>query len=191
MITDSFDSKTEPVISPSSFYREQKYLCDVCIIVFSKVIYDHILENFPCETVAEINACNGSRPICLFTYHGRKIAFYLSLVGSSAAANDLIEANWFTGARKFIMFGSAGSLNQKATAGKYVVPVAAYRDEGMSYHYAPPSDYIRIPGADVVSEIFDSRNIPYVKGRVWTTDAFYRETKGQVKKTPKRRLSRR
>ena len=74
------------------------------------------------------------------------------------------------------MFGSAGTLDSKRTAGKYVVPSKAYRGEGMSFYYAAPSDYIKISGADIVAECFEEAGIPYVTGPVWTTDAFYRET---------------
>ncbi len=185
MITDSFDPISEQIITPASFYGEQKHLCQVCIVTFSKVIYENVLTSFPCELVAQINACNGSSPIYLFPYKDRNIAFYLSHTGSSAAATDVIEANWFTGAEKFIMFGSAGSLNQKETQGKYVIPTAAYRDEGMSYHYAPPADYIEIPGAETVAAVFDELSVPYVKGRVWTTDAFYRETRRNLEQRQK------
>ena len=85
-----------------------------------------------------------------------------------------------TGATKFVMFGSAGNLNREATAGKFVVPAEAYRDEGMSYHYAPPADYIGIPGSETVGRVVEELKMPYVRGRVWTTDALYRETKNQV-----------
>ena len=182
MITDSYDNQTEPIVSLRSFYGEQKHLCDICIVIFSKVIFDHVLESFPCEKMAEIGACNGAVPIYALTNHDKKIAFYLSGVGSTAAATDVIETNWLTGATRFIMFGSAGSLNQRATQGKYVIPTEAYRDEGMSYHYAEPADYIRITEADTVAAMFDDLKVPYVKGRVWTTDALYRETRGLMEK---------
>lgn len=182
MITDSFDCKTKPIISPADFYGEQKHLCDVCIITFSKVIFENVMNTFPCELVAEITACNGNTPIYTFIYREKRIAFYLTGIGATAAATDLIEANWFTGATKFILFGSAGSLNQKATEGRYVVPTAAYRDEGMSYHYAAPADYIEVPGAKTVAQIFDDLKIPYVMGKAWTTDAIYRETRGLMEK---------
>ena len=182
MITDSFDIKTEPIVTPGAFNGEQKHICDICIVLFSKVIYENVLSTYPCETVAVLEACNGDKPIYVFTHRGKKLAFYLSSIGSTAAATEAIMANWLTGATKFIMFGSAGSLNQRATEGKYVVPTEAYRDEGMSYHYAPPADYIEIPGADKVAEVFDALHVPYVRGRVWTTDAIYRETRGQMKK---------
>jgi uridine phosphorylase len=48
---------------------------------------------------------------------------------------------WLIGAKQFIMFGSAGSLNEEKTKGKFVIPTEAYRDEGMSYHYAPAKDH--------------------------------------------------
>lgn len=180
MITDSFDIRTPAIISPADAYGEQRHICDICIVIFSKVIYENMVDGFECETVAEIRACNGSRPIHAFVHGGRRIAFYLSTVGSTAAATDVIETNWLTGATKFVMFGSAGALNRSATEGKYVVPTAAYRDEGMSYHYAAPTDYIEVPGAERVAEIFDELKVPYVKGKAWTTDAFYRETRAQM-----------
>lgn len=44
------------------------------------------------------------------------------------------------------------------------------------YHYASPSDYIRIRNADVVAACMKENRIPYVLGKTWTTDGFYRET---------------
>ncbi len=129
--------------------------------------------------VGVLRCVNGSRPILLFEHEGRTIATTLCLVGSTGAGNDVVELNWLTGATKFIMFGSAGSLNRAATEGRYVVPTEAYRDEGMSYHYAPPSDYIAIGTASQTETLFKELDLPYVAGRVWTTDAFYRETRYQ------------
>ena len=38
MITDSFDDKTQPIVSLSDFYGEQKHIVDVCVITFSRQI---------------------------------------------------------------------------------------------------------------------------------------------------------
>lgn len=180
MITHSFDPDSPAIISPRNFYGEARQLCDVCIITFSHVIFSHVLETFPNEQVAEIHACNGITPIYLLTINNRKIGFYLSHIGAAGAGTDVIECNHMTGATKFVMFGSAGNLNKEMTAGKYVVPSEAYRDEGMSYHYAAPADYIEVPGSALVSQVFEELKVPYVKGRAWTTDALYRETKNQT-----------
>lgn len=182
MITDDFDIKTEPIISPNAFYGEQKQICDVCIILFSKVIFENILHSYSCKQVAELNACNGDVPIYVFEFRGKKIAFYLSAIGSAVAATYVTEIQHLIGVQKFVMFGSAGSLNYTETAGKFVVPTAVYRGEGMSYYYAAPANYIDVTGAETVSRLFDAWKVPYVKGKVWTTDAFYRETRGMMQK---------
>lgn len=182
MITDSFDINSEPIVSPKSFYGEQKQICDICIVTFSKEIFENVYKENNCTKISEIGACNGNIPIYSFMHKGKQVAFYLSSIGSVLAGQCVIETNWLVGANKFVMFGSAGSLDTQATTGKYVIPTEAYRDEGMSYHYAVPEDYIEIECANEVADIFTALNIPYVKGRVWTTDAMCRETQNLFQK---------
>ena len=177
MITDSFDNKSKAIISPASFLGEKKHLCDVAVPTFSFEIYEMALKLYPNEQVASLDSANGARPIHLLNVNGKRIVFYLTPIGSSLAGNSIIEVNWMTGAEKFVFFGSAGSLDKEATQGKYIVPTAAYRDEGLSYHYAPAADYIALKNADKVAEEFGRLKLPYVKGKIWTTDGFYRETR--------------
>ena len=63
-----------------------------------------------------------------------------------------------------------------------MVPTEAYRDEGTSYHYAPASDYITVKNSEKVAEFMELAGLPYVKGKTWTTDAVYRETRGNFDK---------
>ncbi len=67
-------------------------------------------------------------------------------------------------------------------AGKIIVPTAAYRDEGLSYHYAEASDYIEIKNAAAVADFMCRTGIPHVTGKTWTTDAIYRETQNNMQK---------
>lgn len=180
MITDLFDPTDEPIITPAAFYGEQRHLCDVCLVLFSAVIHEELLRRSPCTPAAQIGACNGNIPIYTFLLDGRQAAFYLSPIGSTTASTGVIETNWLTGATRFVMFGSAGTLDREKTAGRYVVPTAAYRGEGMSYHFAAPADYIDVPGAQTVCRVFDALGAPYVTGRAFTTDAIYRETRRQI-----------
>ena len=180
MIIHSFEPDAPGIVSLEPFYGPRGNLCNRCIVTFSRKILDKVLSGHDCRQIAEIGACNGNVPIYALEYEGRTIAFYLSGIGSTLSATDVIEANWLTGAAKFVMFGSAGSLNGAATEGKYVIPEAAYRDEGMSYHYAAPADYIAVPGAEKVAEVFSALGVPFVRGRAWTTDAVYRETRNQM-----------
>lgn len=182
MIIDSYDVNSEPIVKLENFYGEKKYLVKKCILIFSKVIYEHMLENFQCRQIAEVNACNGNIPVWSFEYQGEIIAFYLTPIGSTLAAGTLAEVNHLTGASSFIMFGSCGSLQKEVTDGKFIIPTQAYRGEGLSYYFAKPQDYIKIRNADKLTQIFSELKLPYVQGKVWTTDCMLRETVNLVNK---------
>jgi uridine phosphorylase len=109
----------------------------------------------------------------------RQVAVFRSGMGAPFAA-AMVEELIARGARNIIVFGSCGVLDERLAAGHYIVPTEAYRDEGTSYHYAAPADYIRIRNADKVAEVLSDRNIPFVKSRIWTTDGLYRETRGNT-----------
>ena len=189
MITDCYDIQSEPLLSLRDFYGEPGHKVEKCLILFSKHIHQHLLVNFDCEPIGTLNSCNGSKTIYQFCHEGENIGFYLTDLGSALAGSLCYEASWVTGAKKFIMFGSCGSLDREKTTGKFILPTESYRGEGCSYYYAPPADYIHIANSDRMKEIFESLNIPHVQGRVWTTDSMIRETRGLVAK--KRGLHRR
>ena len=180
MITESYHAEREALFSPGAFLGERKSICDVAITTFSCEIVRAVLDRFAHTKVAQTGSANGHRPIYLLDINGKSIVIYMSSIGSCLAGTDIIEAQWQTGFRKLIIFGSAGALDSEATNGKYVIPTQAYRDEGLSYHYAPPADYIDIKNSDKLAEIFRELRLPFVQGRVWTTDAVYRETKTAI-----------
>lgn len=182
MIIDSFDDTTEAIISPESFYGTVDKICDVCIVTFSNVVINNILKTFCCEKIADMGSVNGSIPFYKLNYKGKDIAFYMTMISSTGAGTCVEEARHLIGASKYIMFGSCGCLDEKIAAGKAIIPTAAYRDEGFSYHYAPAADYISIKNAEIVAAAFDDMGIPYVKGKTWTTDGIYRETKANMDK---------
>lgn len=182
MIIDCYDIETEPMISLGDFYGEPKHLVDVCLIIYSWEIYEHLLNTHKCEKIGEMSLCNGIVPIYKMNYKGKDVAFYLTSIGSAVASCMCYEASWATGAKKFIMFGSCGSLDREKTTSKFIVPTESYRGEGCSYYYAPPADYIEIKNAQKLATIFEELAVPYVLGRNWTTDSMIRETKGLVAK---------
>src|SRR5204863_379738 len=84
--------------------------------------------------------------------------------------------------RRFIACGGAGALDPELTLGHIIVPTSAIRDEGTSYHYLHPDAEAR-PSPEavaVIERVLVERELPYRTGRVWTTDAFFRETPGKV-----------
>ena len=182
MVIHDYDITTEPIVRMESFYGEKKRLVNKCLILFSRVIHDRLLSAFDCRVIAEISACNGATKVYAFPYGGEEIAFYLSGIGSAVASGTCYDAHWLTGAEKFIMFGSCGSLDKEKTRGKYIIPSECYRGDGCSYYYAPPSDYLPVKNARKLVSIFEEIGAPYVCGRTWTTDSMIRETALLVQK---------
>lgn len=174
MIIDSFDNKSEAKINPK--LNENAYEVDVCILTFSKVIEEFILNNYKCEKIGEIKDAADIRNIYLIKYKGKKIAFYKTFVGAPSCVGSIETSTSQIKTDKYILFGGAGCLNKEIAHGKVMIPTEAYRDEGTSYHYVEPSDYINIKNSDIVADFMAKNQIPYVKGKTWTTDAFYRET---------------
>lgn len=99
MITDAFD-KSEVLFGPKDFYGEKKNLCDKCVIIFSEVIFEYMLETYEHEQAGIIRCCNGVTAVYVFEIDEMKIAGYLSHIGSALAGSDVIDANWLTGADK-------------------------------------------------------------------------------------------
>jgi len=122
-------------------------------------------------------------PVHELEYGGGRVALVQSIAGAPWAAGHIEELAAF-GYRKFIACGGCGVLEKDIAVGHLVIPVAAVRDEGTSYHYAAPSREIEMDGraARVIEGALLGRKVPYIKGKTWTTDAFFRETPARVRR---------
>lgn len=176
-IIDSYDIDREATINLCDVYPKSQHTLDACIINFSYKIMDALIEDGLIELLdgEAIRSVACTYPI--YVCKGTNIGIIKTTIGAPIAAGLIEEIGHIFSCNKFIMFGSCGGLDKDIPANKLIVPTHAYRDEGMSYHYAPPSDYIEIKNHEKVSEILTKLNIEHIKGRTWTTDAFYRETR--------------
>jgi uridine phosphorylase len=93
------------------------------------------------------------------------------------------EQLFVSGARIVLGLTSAGRVAPTLPLPHVVVADEAIRDEGTSYHYVAPSRSIRAPErlADALLAALASFPLPVAKGRLWTTDAPYRETHVQLR----------
>lgn len=174
MITDSFDNQSKAIINPH--INENAPQVDACILTFSHVIEEFVFTNYNCSQIASFSFATGSTPIYRIDYKGKTFALYKTYVGAPACVGTVEDTLSEIKTDKYIVFGSAGCLNKEIAHGKVMIPTEAYRDEGTSYHYAPASDYITVKNADIVASFMKENKIPYVTGKTWTTDSYYRET---------------
>ncbi len=181
-IIHSFDPNKKAIINPEDMLERTDKTVDIAIATFSHKIIEVLIKNTEVEIIGESVSVNGTQPFYKMKYKGKDIAFYMTLVGSSITAAMLEEAIVILGIKKLIVFGTCGVLNKDITSGKIIVPTEAYRDEGTSYHYVEPSDYIKLENSNQLASILDELNVSHVKGKIWTTDGIYRETKDNMKK---------
>lgn len=180
MITNSFDNQTSAIIEPKRKIGAPQV--DAMIITFSYIIEKYIIEHFNCTQIATLHSATGLTPVYQINYNGKKIGFYKTYIGAPCAVGLVEDVLSEVHTDKIIMFGGAGCLNKDIARGKIMIPIDAYRDEGTSYHYAPAADYIKIKNSKIVANFMKQANIPFVLGKTWTTDAIYRETKGNFEK---------
>lgn len=164
-------------INPTDVIKPIDNFPEVCVSTFSKQIIDKFAAFDHVEVIATLYTANGENPVYKIKYGGKEIAFYLSLV-SAPACVSCFEEIIAMGAKKFVFFGSCGVLDDSIVQHNLIVPTAAIRDEGTSYHYMAPSEEITpdIELTKLLIKCLDKCGYPYVSGKIWTTDAIYRET---------------
>jgi len=177
---DSFDDKTDPIISPNQLVNKIDGFPKVAVVAFSSHMITALQAQYQPVQIDEMVACVRI-PVYQIQYANKTIAVYCSTLGGPAASG-LMEEMYAKGCEKFVFFGSCGVLNHDIAEKSLTVPTAAYRDEGTSYHYMPPSDYVQIQTATKLAAIFTELKLKHVLGKTWTTDAFYRETRGNMAK---------
>jgi uridine phosphorylase len=94
------------------------------------------------------------------------------------------EQLWAAGAQLIVGITSAGRVSPTLSLPSIVLVDDAVRDEGTSLHYLAPSSNVVTPTPSVVDPLFRELSMvsPHVcRGRVSTTDAFYRETAEQLR----------
>jgi len=184
-IEKSFDDLSEEIIKPTAIYDRIEdnvnHLPEVAVVTFMPPI--DIIKNRPdVEIITEIRSSSSDvNPVYAVTHKNKRIAVYQTPVGGVGSVMRL-EMMIAWGVKKFVFFGSCGVLDRDIADGNFLIPTAAYRDEGTSYHYMPASDYIEVKTANKLSAIMTELKLPHVKGKTWTTDAIFRETRNNMLK---------
>ncbi len=154
-----------------------------CVITFFKEVVDSLVAEGKLTQRTELVSEDGIIPVYEMAWRDNRLAVVHAHVGGPQAAAMLEELSAL-GCRTFLACGGAGVLQRDIAVGHLVVPNAAIRDEGASYHYLPPSREVALD-PEVVRSICDTLGeigVPYLAGKTWTTDAFYRETPARVER---------
>jgi uridine phosphorylase len=177
-----FDPTLKAIIEPD----EQVSSLDVpqhCVITFFKEVLDQLHARGKATILTTHHWADTDRHLYELAFQGKRIAAIHPGVGASLTCG-ILEEIIARGCRKFIACGGCGVLDRDIGVGGLIVPTAAIRDEGTSYHYLPPNREV-LPSGDAVGAIenvLSKYKMPYRLGKTWTTDAPYRETPKKVKR---------
>jgi uridine phosphorylase len=171
-----FDPDKNAVIDPTSFGLDN-------FPTKSLIIYDDdYFEKLASENqLSEVVDSTGRKRDDFYILNNE----YLIINPSEGAPTSaiMLEMAIASGVKSVVAFGTAGSLDGGILPHKIIIPTAAIREEGVSYHYMPESEEIEQNEASVnilKSEI-EKHGLDFLTGKTWTTDAFFRETSGKVK----------
>lgn len=175
-----FDPNPEAKIEPS-YLTERVDIPECCVITFFGDVINEMLQSNQLKQVAVFYSATVHLPIYETEYNGKSIGIVQGFLGAAGSAG-LLEELIVMGMKKFIVCGGAGVLQKGIQVGRLIIPYAAVRDEGVSYHYIQPSREIECNqyAVNVIEKLFQDENIPYIKAKTWTTDAFYRETEDKI-----------
>jgi len=73
-------------------------------------------------------------------------------------------------------------IDPSVDSAKFLIVNEAIRDEGLSYHYLPAAETVKLDErlSALLRMKFDEAHLDYIEGMTWTTDGFYRETKERI-----------
>ncbi len=147
--------------------------------------FNELLEQFAKDGLLEVKYVLrseiGRNPVYQFETDEGPVAVVHPGVGAPLAAG-FVEEVASLGVTTFVACGGAGALVRDLSLGHVMVVASALRDEGTSFHYAPPSRIIDADplGVRVLQVVLTENDVEHFVGRTWTTDAFFRETRERV-----------
>lgn len=149
---------------------------DTAITAFSDFLFDELCSS--CGAVrmsVRQNAGGVYNHVFVIEKDGKRVIVYKSPVGAPAAAMAMEEISAL-GVKNFVAFGICGALVDVPPR-TFIVPDKAFRDEGTSYHYTLPSEYVAVKNSGYIDRALAALNVSTLVGGTWTTDGFYRETR--------------
>lgn len=117
----------------------------------------------------------------VFRHRRREYGIVGRAVGAAFAVL-IAEELFASGCGLLVSVTSAGRILPVRQPPYFVVIERALRDEGTSYHYLPPSDYVEADAqlALLARDALRGAGVSVEAGATWTTDAPFRETQAAI-----------
>lgn len=177
----TFDPDPRAVINPWEVDSPLEGCPRTVVSCFARNLMEYAVERYGGEKICEIEFANMALPLWRVQAHGAALGLTMTFQGAPNAVSQY-ESLFALGVERVLVFGTCGVLRRDIADCAILIPHRAVRDEGTSFHYAPPSDEIEANAQTLpmLREFFAEKGISAAVGKVWTTDAFFRETIARV-----------
>jgi uridine phosphorylase len=178
------DDLNEPgIIEGYMLHNVQEHVAPVAVLCFFNELLEQLAAEGVLKRVYSLRSEIGINPVYEYVSEFGTVSVVHPGVGAPLAAG-ITEEMASVGVTTFVACGGAGALVDALALGQVMVVSSALRDEGTSFHYAPPSRIIEADqlGVRVLSKTLREMERPFFVGRTWTTDAFMRETRGRMQR---------
>ncbi len=175
--------KIPAVIEPSKVLNPIEGLPEKAILVFYGSVIKKLLDENKLIHVQTLKSIVADFNLYKMKVKEEEIVVFNPGLGAPCAAGYFDELIAY-GVKKTVAVGSAGVLDKNLKRGTIILVDSAIRHEGTSYHYLKPSREVKANKAvlENMEQTLNKLNVPYIKGKTWTTDAFYRETEELVRR---------
>lgn len=175
MATLRFDPDPRAVINPWEADAPLEGCPRTVVSCFAHNLMEYAVERYGGEKIYEIEFANRTLP--LYRIPGTALGLTMTFQGAPNAVSQY-ESLFALGVERILVFGTCGVLRGDIADCAIILPDSAVRDEGTSFHYAPPSDEIEanVQTLSLLRDFFREKGLSTTVGKVWTTDAFFRET---------------
>jgi uridine phosphorylase len=178
------DDLEEPgVIEAYMLHDVQGDVAPVAVLCYFNEVLEKLAREGVLTPIYTLRSEIGFNPVYEYSNEHGTVSVVHPGVGAPLAAG-ITEEMAAVGVTTFVACGGAGALVDALALGQVMVVASAVRDEGTSFHYAPPSRIIDADplGVRVLSRTMRELDSPFFVGRTWTTDAFMRETRSRVQR---------
>ena len=169
------------VVLASMFHPHDVEVPRVAVLCFFNELIGRLAAAGELRQVYVLRSEIGDNPVYEYATERGPVAVVHPGVGAPLAAG-FTEEMAAIGVTTFVACGGAGALVDDLAFGHVMIVDSAVRDEGTSFHYAPPARVIEADplGVAILEEALAHRDLPHFTGRTWTTDALLRETRRRV-----------
>ena len=183
MLLHEFDPAEQAIFNPADVVAPVADMPKIAVSCFARETFDRMVERLGGIQIAQSNCANMVFPVYRVEYRGVPLALMMAGVGAPLCIGGFEEL-FAMGVETLVLFGTCGVLDRGIGDCSVIIPTSALRDEGTSFHYAPPSDEIPVnrKHRELFTALLDELGCAYTTGKTWTTDAIYRETRDKMER---------